>query len=36
MQTHKKEREAQMEPIQEKALEMILQLDEEKRNMAQA
>jgi hypothetical protein len=34
-QAHKQERQAQMEPLQEKATEMITQLEAEKKNMAQ-
>jgi hypothetical protein len=34
-QTHKKDRQAQMEPLQELAVEVIVQAEEEKKNMAQ-
>jgi hypothetical protein len=34
--TKKKARQAELEPIQEKATQMILQLEEEKKNMTQA
>jgi hypothetical protein len=34
-QTQKKEQQAQMEPLQELAVEVIVQAEEEKKNMAQ-
>jgi uncharacterized membrane-anchored protein YhcB (DUF1043 family) len=36
MQTNKQERQAQLEPLQEQATQMIVQLEEEKTSMAQA
>jgi hypothetical protein len=36
VQMQKQERQAQMEPLQEKAAEIIVQLEEEKKNMVQA
>jgi uncharacterized coiled-coil DUF342 family protein len=35
MQTQKKERQAQMEPLQERAAEVIAQAEDTKKNMAQ-
>jgi hypothetical protein len=36
MQTQKQERQAELEPLQEKATQMIVQLEEEKTSRAQA